>query len=110
MAISTELRKAMNTSQDAVEDVLARRRHDRMARVDNMTPEQRRCVHDYGLMIVQSCLDLGVKNPRHIRHLVETILNEFSPTRGSSSSQGRRGPGLDEKQIQRFTGRMSSDS
>lgn len=30
---------------------------------------------------------------RHIRHLVETVLDEFSPTRGSSSSQGLRPPG-----------------
>ena len=35
-------------------------------------------------------MDVGVEKPKHIRHVVETVLNEFSPTRGSFSAQGIR--------------------
>ena len=61
-----------------------------MERVDAMQPALRKLVHDYGLSVVQAFMDVGVRQPRHIRHLVETVLDEFSPTRGSSSAQGRR--------------------
>jgi hypothetical protein len=62
----------------------------RMSRVDGLTPELRQCVHDYGLAVVQAFLDCGIAQPRQLRHLVETVLNEFSPTRGSCSRQGIR--------------------
>ena len=62
----------------------------RMDGVDRMSSEHRELVHDYGLNVVNSMLAVGVTKPRHIRHLVETILNEFSPTRGSYSAQGPR--------------------
>jgi len=55
-----------------------------------MPKELRELVHEYGLTVVLACLDLKVEKPNHIRHLVETVLDEFSPTRGSHSQQGRR--------------------
>lgn len=67
-----------------------RKRIARMSEVDRMPSDLRALVNEYGLPVIKSCLDLGVKKPRHIKHLVETILDEFSPTRGSYSQQGIR--------------------
>jgi len=64
------------------------RRVRRMARIDALSPDIRELVHEYGFNIVNGFLDHGVVKPRAIRHLVETVLDEFSPTRGSFSSQG----------------------
>jgi hypothetical protein len=67
------------------------KRRARMETVDGMSPELRALVHDYGLNVVKSFLDCGVTKASRIRHLVETVLNDFSPTRGSPSTQGIRG-------------------
>jgi hypothetical protein len=67
-----------------------RKRKARMETIDGMTPELRACVQDYGLSVVEAIVQVGVRQPRHIRHIVETVLNEFSPTRGAYSSQGIR--------------------
>lgn len=67
------------------------RRIARMKQIDRMPPELRELVHEYGLNIVRAFLDIGVSKPKHIRHLVESVLDEFSPTRGAFSSQGVRG-------------------
>ena len=88
MSTNSELRKAK--SEEEFQRVVQRRIRDRMERIDNLPPEIRKCVHDYGWHVVKSFMDLGVRKPRHIRHLVETVLDEFSPTRGSPSAQGRR--------------------
>jgi hypothetical protein len=61
-----------------------------MERIDAMPKEMRELVHEYGLRVVDSCTALGVTKPRHIRHIVEAVLDEFSPTRGSHSAQGTR--------------------
>ena len=74
----------------SVEELLDLRRKERMALVDAATPEMRRCIHDFGLPVVRALTSLGVQKPRHIRHIVETILDEFSPTRGAKSIQGIR--------------------
>jgi hypothetical protein len=47
-------------------------------------------VHEYGFNVVNALIDVKVTKPKHIRHVVELILNEFSPTRGSYSKQGLR--------------------
>lgn len=57
------------------EQYLAKARQ-RMKRIDNMPRGLRECVHEFGLTIVDACTQVGVVNPRHIRHLVETIRNE----------------------------------
>jgi hypothetical protein len=71
-------------------DLIDIRRRERMAKIDAMPVELRTLVHEYGYAIVSTCLDVGVNKPKHIRQVVETILNEFSPTRGSYSIQGIR--------------------
>jgi hypothetical protein len=67
-----------------------RRRVNRMAAIDALSPDQRGLVHDYGFTVVKTLMDQGITKPSVIRHIVETVLNEFSPTRGSSSLQGVR--------------------
>lgn len=59
-----------------------------MAAIDSLPPAHRQLVHDYGFHVVKSFLELGVVRPGHIKHLVETVLDEFSPTRASFSNQG----------------------
>lgn len=66
------------------------KRAARMESVDRMSPEVRQLVHDFGLNVVKAMLDVGVSKPKHIRHLVNTVLDEFSPTRGSYGAQGPR--------------------
>jgi len=61
-----------------------------MAAIDAMPPEMRKLVHDYGLHVVNTFVQSGIKKPRQIAHMVETVLDEFSPTRGTSSAQGAR--------------------
>ncbi|TIV50833.1 MAG: hypothetical protein E5V86_29800, partial [Mesorhizobium sp.] len=70
--------------QQAVE----RRRKKRMAKIDALSPELRALVHEYGYHIVNQFMMNGVTSHRIIRHLVEIVLDEFSPTRGSFSVQG----------------------
>ena len=62
----------------------------RMEQIDAMPREMRELVNAYVLTVVKTCMDLGVTKPKHIKHLVERILDEFSPTRGSYSKQGIR--------------------
>jgi len=66
------------------------RRLDRMKFVDALPQELRELVHEYGLSVVRSIMDSGVTRPKNIRHIVETVLDEFSPTRGTCSAQGQR--------------------
>ena len=71
---------------------LDRKRKNRMAVIDSMPADLRALVNEYGLSVVQTCMDLGIQKPRHIRHRVQQILDELSPTRGAYSSQGIRSP------------------
>lgn len=61
-----------------------------MAEVDAHDPAIRSLIHEYGLNVVKTIYGLGVREPRHIKHIVETVLDEFSPTRGTFSNQGTR--------------------
>lgn len=65
-----------------------RRRRARMEMIDNYPPKIRVLVHEYGLAAVKAIYDLGVKKDNQIRNIIETVLDEFSPTRMSYSSQG----------------------
>lgn len=69
---------------------LAEKRRKRFDKIDAMSPEMRECVNDYGYHVVNTLKERGITSPRQIRHVVEAILDEFSPTRGSFSKQGRR--------------------
>ena len=73
-----------------LEAMVDTKRASRMARVDAMPPEMRALVNEYGLNVVIALNDAGVTKPKHIRHIVETVLDEFSPTRGSFAKQGIR--------------------
>ena len=75
---------------DSIPEFVAHKRVARMDMVDNYPPAIRALVHDYGLNVVKAFLDCGVNKPKRIKHLVEIVLDEFSPTRGSYSSQGLR--------------------
>lgn len=66
------------------------KRANRMAAVDSYPPPIRVMIHDYGLTVVKTIYDLGIRKPNQIKQIVETVLNEFSPTRGSYSVQGIR--------------------
>lgn len=66
------------------------KRAARMERVDGFDPETRALVHQYGLNVVTQFHNQNITSPSKIRHLVETVLDEFSPTRGTFSGQGRR--------------------
>jgi hypothetical protein len=81
-----------NLSDEEFTFRVQQRRVHRMERIDAMNQESRELVHEYGLRVVDTCQALGVSKPRHIRHLVEAVLDEFSPTRGSYSVQGVRTP------------------
>lgn len=72
------------------QEMVDMKRSRRMAEFDAYDPEIRQLVHEYGLTVVKSIYDLGVTKPRQIKHIVETVLNEFSPTRGAFSVQGIR--------------------
>lgn len=70
--------------------VIDTKRRNRMAAIDALPKATRELVHVYGYHVVDQFRCLGVSDPKHIRHLVETVLNDFSPTRGSYSQQGIR--------------------
>lgn len=72
------------------QDFIDGKRVSRMRKIDALPPEIRALVHAYGYSVVNNFMACGVTKPKHIRHLVETVLDEFSPTRGSYSRQGIR--------------------
>ncbi|OZA34380.1 MAG: hypothetical protein B7X92_10375 [Novosphingobium sp. 17-62-9] len=79
------------------EAFVQQKRQARMAKVDQFDPETRTLIHHYGLNVVNAFVQVGVTKPKHIRHLVECVLDEFSPTRGSYSAQGIRTPVIEGK-------------
>lgn len=84
----TKMKYAHGFSEDKFAAAVQGKRIKRMNHVDNMPAELRALVHEYGLSIVQQFINCGVTKAGHIRHLVESTLDEFSPTRGATSSQG----------------------
>lgn len=71
-------------------EIIHAKRVARMENMDKFPKELRELVHVYGYTIVDTLMCLGVRKPRHIKHIVEMILDEFSPTRGSFVRQGIR--------------------
>lgn len=70
------------------DEVVMEKRATRMAKRDEQPAEIKALLEDYSWALVEAYLALGVTKARHIRHLVETTLNELSPVRGTFSSQG----------------------
>lgn len=74
----------------ATQEYVDRKRHARMGKIDALPLELRELVHNYGFNVVNNFMVLGVTKSSQIKHLVELVLDEFSPTRGSYSHQGKR--------------------
>jgi len=72
------------------QEMVDKKRKNRMDKIDAFDPATRSLIHEYGMPVVECLHAVGVTKPKHVRHVVETILNEFSPTRGSYSRQGIR--------------------
>ena len=77
-------------AEDEFNDWVQSKREKRMQRIDDLPRELRDLVNSYGFSVVDAFLAVGVSKPNQIKHLVETVLDNFSPTRGSFSAQGRR--------------------
>lgn len=77
-------------TDDQFMDVVVYKRSERMSKIDALPPELRELVHEYGYAVVDQFIRCGVTKPKHIRHLIEHVLNELSPVRGAYSSQGVR--------------------
>lgn len=45
----------------------------RMAVIDRLHPKMRLVVHEYGWEPVRLLMELGVKSPRHMEHLIRSI-------------------------------------
>ncbi len=63
-----------------------------MEKIDALPADVRNLVNEYGFHVVNTLMQHGVTKARSMRHIVETVLDEFSPTRGSFSKQGIRTP------------------
>lgn len=61
----------------------------RMDTIDRLSPEIRALVHEFDWTIVHQFLNCGVRDPRHIRHLIVTVL-ERSYGNGAGSQARRR--------------------
>ena len=61
-----------------------------MQKVDNLTPELRSVVHDWGFCLVDNFMMCGVTNAKHIRHLINLTIME-TRTGGGSVQTDRKG-------------------
>lgn len=64
------------------------KRKIRMKIYDDQCPEVRQLINEYGFTLVHTFSCCGVTKAKHVRHLIERVLDEMSPTRGSGSLQG----------------------
>lgn len=62
----------------------------RMDKMDKYPPALRALIHEYGYMVVDAFIAIGVTKPKHIEHLIKCVLRELSPMQGSYSKQGLR--------------------
>lgn len=93
--MTSSRRMSKITDPEEFQVVVDERRRNRMAQFDGLDSSLRQLANEYGWTVVKSFLDLNIRKAAHIRHLVETVLNEFSPTRGANSLQGQsRAPGI----------------
>lgn len=52
---------------------MSRKRLDALEETDNLSPDLRRCVHDFGLPIITVLKKFGITDPRHIREIVREV-------------------------------------
>lgn len=88
--MSRHVKLAQAKDGDEFDYLIQQKRKARMENIDKLPEDVRHCIHTYGYTPVYACLDLGIKKGNQIRHLIETILNECSATRGAYSKQGVR--------------------
>jgi hypothetical protein len=81
-------RRSEPSNQQWIDD----KRRARMDRIDSLPPEVREIVHEYGSTVVNALIECGVSKPRHMRHIIVTVISETSPLAGSWAAQGPRGP------------------
>lgn len=55
------------------EDTIGEKRQRALDTVDQLPPGLRECANEYGLPIVNACLENGIREPRKIRNLVREI-------------------------------------
>jgi len=60
------------SQQDGPSEEWLRRCRKRMEQINALPPELRTLVHEFGWTIIKAFLDCGVRNHRHIRHLIIT--------------------------------------
>lgn len=65
--------------------VNSNKRKNRFKEIDNLSPEMRKVVHEWGYTIVKNFMNCGVVKPKHIQHLVNMVLDET--VRGGGSVQ-----------------------
>lgn len=95
--MSNHVRLSQAKTREEFDALVRAKRIARMDRIDKLSPDLRALVHEYGFSIVDNFMRLGVTKPKHIKHLVEIVLNEFSPTRGANSNQGVKvAPGVQD--------------
>lgn len=85
------MRETLSIRPRPPQAIVDAKRAARMDRLDGLPQDWRALVHEYGLSVVDALRQCGVAKAAHARHIVETVLNEMSPLRGSFSSQGERG-------------------
>lgn len=76
--------------KDQFEELARVRSEVRMQQIDSLPADIKALVHEYGWNLVKAYRDVGVLKARHIKHLIETTMNELSAVRGSYSKQGLR--------------------
>ncbi len=69
-----------------------------MNKIDDLSPPLRALVHDYGWTTVDNFMRLGVTNPRHIKHLVETGSKRVQPDARIIVGAGHHGGFWDSRQ------------
>jgi len=68
----------------------------RMAEIDAQPPEIRALVHEFNWTVVKAFLDCGVTKPKHIRHLINRVLDGASAY-GNGAKPKMREMGLDQQ-------------
>ena len=84
----------------------------RMAFVDSLPPHYRSLVNDYGTAAVMACFTVGVREPRHIRHIIDTIRGERPDGHPTINPNGGVKNGLrddDDGAVYIATGSLTAD-
>ena len=81
-------KRVSEMSPDQFQARVQQKRQIRMKIYDDQCPEVRALINEYGFSLVHAFAQCGVVKSNHVRHLIERVLDEMSPTRGGGSIQG----------------------